>query len=48
VYDRHAFPVGVFDEHRQQVDLRNHNTWRMRLHEVTVRLSSPLLLRHSR
>jgi len=28
------FPVGRYDEDRQQVDLRSVNSWRLRLHEV--------------
>ncbi len=28
------FPIGTFDEDRQQVDLRRTNSWRLRLHEV--------------
>ncbi len=28
------FPAGRYDEDRQQVDLRNTNSWRLRLHEV--------------
>ena len=28
------FPVGRYDEDRQQVDLREMNSWRLRLHEV--------------
>jgi NAD(P)-dependent dehydrogenase (short-subunit alcohol dehydrogenase family) len=28
------FPSGRYDEDRQQVDLRNTNSWRLRLHEV--------------
>jgi NAD(P)-dependent dehydrogenase (short-subunit alcohol dehydrogenase family) len=28
------FPVGHYDEDRQQVDLRETNSWRLRLHEV--------------
>ena len=28
------FPVGRYDEDRQQVDLRSMNSWRLRLHEV--------------
>ena len=28
------FPAGRYDEDRQQVDLREMNSWRLRLHEV--------------
>ena len=28
------FPTGHYDEDRQQIDLRETNSWRLRLHEV--------------
>ena len=31
---KHLFPDGRLDQDLQQVDLREHNSWRMRLHEV--------------
>ena len=30
----HVFPSGHYDEDRQQIDLREVNSWRLRLHEV--------------
>lgn len=30
------FPAGMLDVNRQQVDLRNHNSWTMKLHEVST------------
>ena len=35
-HDTRSFPRGYFDVHRQQLDLRQHNSWRMRLHEVPI------------
>jgi NAD(P)-dependent dehydrogenase (short-subunit alcohol dehydrogenase family) len=32
--DEALFPTGRFDEDRQQVDLREMNSWRLRMHEV--------------
>jgi len=33
-YDEKAFPKGIFDMHNQQLDLRNTNSWLMKLEEV--------------
>jgi NAD(P)-dependent dehydrogenase (short-subunit alcohol dehydrogenase family) len=33
--DAHLFPAGRLDQDLQQVDLRAHNSWRMRMHEVS-------------
>ncbi|ACG72907.1 oxidoreductase [Anaeromyxobacter sp. K] len=39
------FPRGVLDQDLQQVDLRTHNSWRLRLHEVpTLELLEVLLV----
>lgn len=34
VYDEKAFPVGKFDNHNQQLDLREKNTWLSKLEEI--------------
>ena len=33
--DSHLFPAGVLDQDLQQVDLRERNSWRLQLHEVS-------------
>jgi NAD(P)-dependent dehydrogenase (short-subunit alcohol dehydrogenase family) len=33
--DAHLFPEGVLDQDLQQVDLRDRNSWRLQLHEVS-------------
>ena len=33
---QHLFPAGLLDPDRQQIDLREHNSWRMTLHEVST------------
>jgi len=34
--DESLFPTGRYDEDRQQTDLRDRNSWRLRLHEVAT------------
>ena len=36
VAGQHVFPAGQYDEDRQQIDLREINSWRLRLHEVAT------------
>lgn len=36
LHDLKSFPVGMQDVNEQQIDLRHHNSWRMRLHEVST------------